>query len=163
MMPPGLAWTYCDSPVGPLLLAGDDEALHFVSFPDGDRPVSPAPSWREDAAPFAAVVRQLDAYFAGTLTAFQLPLTFHGTPFQKRVWETLLTIPYGETRSYGWMAQAIGKPTASRAVGAANGANPIPIIVPCHRVIGADGSLTGFGGGIATKQFLLNLETPRLL
>ncbi|MBK9168153.1 MAG: methylated-DNA--[protein]-cysteine S-methyltransferase [Bryobacterales bacterium] len=108
----------------------------------------------------AEALRQLHAYFAGELHEFDLPLAPEGTPFQRRVWEALRAIPYGETRSYGDIAKAIGAPKASRAVGAANGRNPIPVVVPCHRVIGADGSLTGFGGGLAIKRTLLDLETP---
>jgi len=109
-------------------------------------------------APFGAVKRQLADYFAGRRRDFDLPLVLTGTDFQKRVWHALLTIPFGETRSYGWLARKIRRPTASRAVGAANGANPIPIIIPCHRVIGSNGALTGFGGGIEIKKFLLEHE-----
>jgi methylated-DNA-[protein]-cysteine S-methyltransferase len=101
---------------------------------------------------------QLEEYFSGNRKQFDLPLAPQGTPFQQEVWHTLATIPYGETISYAQLAQRIGKPTAMRAVGAANGRNPLPIVLPCHRVIGADGSLTGFGGGLPTKQFLLELE-----
>ena len=153
-----LSYTYLESPVGRLLLAGDDDALHFVSFPSGDKAIRPKPEWIRSERPFDEAKRQLVAYFKGELRQFDLPLVLTGTDFQKRVWNTLKTIPYGETRSYGWLAQRIGRPTASRAVGAANGANPIPIIIPCHRVIGSNGALTGFGGGIETKKFLLALE-----
>lgn len=151
-------FTYVDTPVGRLLLAGNAEALHFVSFAGGSRAFGPRPAWTQADEPFAEARRQLAAYFAGDLRQFDLPLTFAGTDFQRKVWKTLQRIPYGETRSYGWLAREIGSPTASRAVGAANGANPLPIVVPCHRVIGANGALTGFGGGIETKRFLLALE-----
>ncbi|MHB8424822.1 MAG: methylated-DNA--[protein]-cysteine S-methyltransferase [Gammaproteobacteria bacterium] len=147
------------SPVGELLLAGDDAALHLIHFQAGPRPMKPETGWQQDARLFREVLRQLKAYFAGKLRQFDLPLKPEGTAFQMRVWRALRTIPYGETWSYGQLARRIGKPAASRAVGAANGQNPIPIIVPCHRVIGADGSLTGFGGGLSIKQKLLELES----
>lgn len=157
-MPETLRYTYVDSPVGRLLLAGDAAALHFLSFPGGHKAFGPKPGWRREDGAFVEAKRQLAAYFAGDLKAFDLPLAFTGTAFQKQVWHALLEIPYGETRSYGWLAATIGRPSASRAVGAANGANPLPVIVPCHRVIGASGALTGFGGGLDTKEHLLNLE-----
>lgn len=154
-----LRHTTIDTPIGPLLLVGDGEALHGIAF----APAAPDPSWREDAAALAPVAAQLDEYFHDGRTAFDVPLVLAGTPFQVEVWEALRAIRYGETISYGELAEQIGKPGAVRAVGATNGRNPIPIIVPCHRVIGADGSLTGFGGGIATKRALLDLErTPSL-
>ena len=158
MPDPGLSYTHMNSPAGRLLLAGNAEALHFLSFPSGHKAFGPKSAWQPDDAPFKEVKRQLAAYFAGALQRFDLPLVLTGTDFQKQVWNTLQTIPFGETRSYGWLAREIGRPTASRAVGAANGANPIPIIIPCHRVIGTNGALTGFGGGIETKKFLLDLE-----
>jgi methylated-DNA-[protein]-cysteine S-methyltransferase len=157
-MPEALQFTYYESPVGRLLLAGDDVVLHYLSFPGGHKAFGPKPGWLRADAPFAAAKDQLAAYFAGDLTAFDLPLVFTGTAFQKKVWQALQRVPYGETRSYGWLAAKIGRPSASRAVGAANGANPLPVIVPCHRVIGAAGALTGFGGGIETKKHLLDLE-----
>jgi methylated-DNA-[protein]-cysteine S-methyltransferase len=157
-MPEALRFTYYESPVGRLLLAGDDAALHTLSFPGGHKAFGPKPEWRRAEAPFAEAKRQLAAYFGGELQGFDLPLAFSGTAFQNKVWRALLQIPYGETRSYGWLAARIGRPSASRAVGAANGANPLPVIVPCHRVIGASGALTGFGGGIETKKHLLDLE-----
>lgn len=120
--------------------------------------MEPRPEWRRDDALFKEAFTQLAAYFAGGLTTFDLPLHFAGTAFQKTVWRALIDIPFGETVSYGALATTIGRPTASRAVGAANGANPLPIIAPCHRVIGADRSLTGFGGGLETKSFLLDHE-----
>jgi methylated-DNA-[protein]-cysteine S-methyltransferase len=153
-----LAYGYHDSPVGALLLAGDGDRLHLIGFATGSRAPRPRASWRRDETLFDAARAQLDAYFAGALTRFDLPLHFTGTAFQQSVWSALRDIPYGATTSYGGLARRVGRPTASRAVGAANGANPLPIVVLCHRVIGADGSLTGFGGGVETKRFLLDLE-----
>jgi methylated-DNA-[protein]-cysteine S-methyltransferase len=146
------------SPIGDLLLAGDDDALRRVHFQSGQRPIQPDPHWAPAARPFREVVQQLKAYFEGKLHRFDLPLAPEGTAFQLKVWQTLRTIPYGKTWSYGELARRIRNPLASRAVGAANGQNPIPVIVPCHRVIGANGSLTGFGGGLPIKQKLLALE-----
>lgn len=157
-LPATLAYGYLESPVGALLVAGDEAGLHCISFPRGDRAVAPRQEWRRDEALFENAFAQLAAYFAGALTEFELPLHFAGTPFQKAVWRTLIDIPYGETMSYGALAAAIGRPSAARAVGAANGANPLPIVAPCHRVIGADRSLTGIGGGLETKRFLLEHE-----
>jgi len=153
-----LYWHEVDSPVGRLLLAGNGESLVQMCFQSGPRPVQPHGGWVADAAPFRAVIAQLAEYFAGKRRRFDLPLAPRGTEFQRRVWWALTEIPYGKTISYGELARRIGKPSASRAVGLANGANPLPIIVPCHRVIGADGSLTGFGGGLAIKRKLLALE-----
>ena len=144
-----------DSPVGPLTLVSDGGSLVGLHF-EGWNPAAGA-ILRSDPV-LAMTARQLDAYFDGRLTTFDLPLAPVGTPFQHCVWSALRAIPFGETRSYGQLAEAIGKPSAMRAVGAANGRNPIAIVVPCHRVIGADGSLTGFGGGIERKKFLLSLE-----
>lgn len=157
-LPTTLAYGYLESPVGALLVAGDETGLYLISFPNGSRAVSPNPAWRRDDPFFKDAATQLHGYFAGELTRFDLPLRFTGTSFQKTVWQALLDIPYGETTSYGALATTIGRPTASRAVGAANGANPLPIIAPCHRVIGTNRSLTGFGGGLDTKRFLLDLE-----
>ena len=144
-----------DSPVGPLTLVSDGGFLVGLHFEGWNPPVGAL--HRSDTV-LAATARQLDAYFDGRLKSFDLPLAPEGTPFQQHVWSALRGIPFGETRSYGQLAKAIGKPSAMRAVGAANGRNPIAIVVPCHRVIGADGSLTGFGGGIERKKFLLSLE-----
>ena len=155
---PKISYGYFDSPVGPLLVAGDADQLHLISFPTEDREYLPRTDWHRDDALFAEVFRQLDAYFAGELTRFSLPLRLAGTAFQNTVWTALCDIPFGATISYGALAARIGKPGASRAVGGANGANPLPIVVPCHRVIGSDKSLTGFGGGIETKRFLLEHE-----
>jgi methylated-DNA-[protein]-cysteine S-methyltransferase len=153
-----LAYTYVSTPIGNLLLAGDDAHLHLISFPGGSRTRKPQSGWRRDDVLFGRVSEELSAYFAADLKEFTIPLELTGTAFQKAVWRALQTIPYGETWSYGGLAKNIGFPSGSRAVGAANGANPIPIIIPCHRVIGANGSLTGFGGGIDTKRYLLEHE-----
>ena len=148
-----------DSPVGPLLLAGNGDGLHALAFGAGSRPRAIDPSWRPDTGGVLTSVRnELDEYFAGKLRRFTTPVIFAGTAFQRQVWTELCRIPYGETISYMELAKRIKNPKAVRAVGLANGANPIAIIVPCHRVIGANGSLTGFGGGIPTKRALLELE-----
>ena len=148
-----------DSPVGPLLLAGNRDGLHVLSFGVGSRPRQVNPSWEADTTGVLQGVRtELDEYFAGRLRTFSTPLAFEGTPFQHQVWTELCRIPYGETISYLELAHRIKNPKAVRAVGMANGANPIAIMVPCHRVIGSNGSLTGFGGGIPTKRALLELE-----
>ena len=146
------------TPVGRLRLAGDESGLRSISFQNRFRPAAPAESPLSTEAPFREAIAQLEAYFAGALRRFDLPLAPEGTPFQREVWSALTAIPYGETLSYGELARRLGRPAASRAVGAANGQNPIPIVIPCHRVIGADGSLTGFGGGLAIKRRLLDLE-----
>lgn len=153
-----MLYTYVDTPVGDLLVAGDDAALRVMSFPTGRTRRQPAPDWVEDARPFQAARQQLGEYFAGRRERFDLRLEPAGTAFQRDVWQELLRIPYGRTRSYAELATRIGRPRAMRAVGSANGANPLPIVVPCHRVIGADGSLTGFGGGLPAKRLLLELE-----
>jgi methylated-DNA-[protein]-cysteine S-methyltransferase len=158
MTVPPLLYTYYDSPVGRLLLAGDGTSLHYLSFPSGHKAFGPRPDWTKDDDAFDPVKAQLSSYFSGTLSEFDLSLVLHGTDFQKRLWTLLMTIPFGVTRTYGDLAQVLGNPRASRAVGAANGSNPIPIIIPCHRVIGSTGKLTGFGGGIEVKRFLLDLE-----
>ena len=155
-------YTTFESPVGPLLLAGDSNALRLVSFESSKHAAPPRPDWNQNGAAFAEVIRQLQAYFRGELEEFDVPLAMEGTEFQIRVWNALRTIPYGETISYAQLARRIGNPKAVRAVGLANGSNPIPIIVPCHRVIGSDGSLTGFGGGLSTKKKLLELENKQM-
>ena len=147
--------------IGRLLLAGTADALQYLVFDDGSatkRHALPLHAWHEDDAPFEDVRRQLQAYFSGSLRQFDVPLAAAGTDFQKRVWKALGDVPYGETVSYGDIARAIGKPTASRAVGMANGRNPISIIVPCHRIIGSNGKLVGYGGGLDRKTRLLQLE-----
>jgi methylated-DNA-[protein]-cysteine S-methyltransferase len=149
-----------DSPVGLLTLAGRDGRLMHLRMVDQTYEPS-RDGWASDDAAFPVVVEQLESYFAGELLDFDLELELVGTTFQRTVWQALLTIPYGETRSYGEIAAQIGSPTASRAVGLANGHNPIGIIVPCHRVIGANGSLTGYGGGLDRKRALLALEKMR--
>jgi methylated-DNA-[protein]-cysteine S-methyltransferase len=158
MAEPAISYAYLESPVGPLLLAGDADGLLLISFPCGRRPRQPSASWVRDEGALVDASAQLRSYFAGELQEFSLPLRAQGTPFQNRVWSALKAIPFGATLSYGELARRIGQPSAARAVGAANGANPLPIVVPCHRVIGADHTLTGFGGGLATKRFLLAHE-----
>jgi len=148
------------SPVGELTLVASDKGLTAILWENDDPDRVRLADKTEDAAHPVLVeaARQLGEYFAGQREAFDLPLDFHGTDFQKRVWQQLLAIPFGETRSYGEIARALGQPTASRAVGAANGKNPISIVAPCHRVIGTNGTLTGFAGGLEAKQRLLALE-----
>jgi len=157
-----MTYTSMESPIGPLLLAGDERGLSLVYFVNGRRPKSPPGTWVEDKKRFKEVVRQLQAYFEGKLKDFDLPLVLEGTEFQLLVWRNLQKIPYGETVSYGQLARRIGSPDAARAVGLANGSNPIPIIIPCHRVIGSNGDLTGFGGGLPIKKKLLALESRQL-
>jgi methylated-DNA-[protein]-cysteine S-methyltransferase len=157
-----LAFTTMASPVGELTLVASDLGLVAILWEDDDParvPLGPMAE-RPDQPILREACRQLGEYFAGGRTAFDLPLDFRGTDFQKQVWAQLLAIPFGETRSYGQIAHALGCPGASRAVGAANGRNPVSIVAPCHRVIGASGKLTGFAGGLAAKQWLLDLERP---
>ena len=151
---------YCHvpSPVGDLLLAGSSGALELISFPTGAKARRPGPDWEHAEHAFAVAAAQLRAYFAGELRTFDLDVRLSVTPFQREVLGELRRIPYGETRTYGEIAARIGRPKAVRAVGAANGNNPLPIVIPCHRVIGAGGQLTGFGGGLGTKRYLLALE-----
>ncbi|MCG8369476.1 MAG: methylated-DNA--[protein]-cysteine S-methyltransferase [Proteobacteria bacterium] len=151
-------YCYLDTPIGELLLAGDGDGLATIGFPRGPMRRAPEPDWIFNEKPLAEARRQLVEYFAGERRVFDLPLQLSGTEFQVSVLEALLDIPYGETTSYGEIARRIGRPRAVRAVGAANGRNPIPIVVPCHRVIGSTGDLTGFGGGLDTKEALLRLE-----
>jgi methylated-DNA-[protein]-cysteine S-methyltransferase len=150
--------TTIESPVGDLLLFGDELRLRGVHMQEGRRPAVVAPGWKSAREPFSTVREQLGEYFAGDRTRFDLELAPVGTPFQELVWRALRRIPYGRTASYGEIARGIGHPAASRAVGMANGSNPISIVVPCHRVIGADGKLTGYAGGVERKRFLLKLE-----
>lgn len=147
-----------DSPLGPLTLVDDDGALAGVFMTDQRHLPEPATHGERDDTGLSGAREQLTAYFRRELRAFDLPLVLHGTPFQRRVWEALRTVPYGETWTYGELAAAVGQPTASRAVGLANGRNPVSIVVPCHRVVGASGRLTGYGGGLGRKQLLLDLE-----
>lgn len=147
------------SPVGPLLIAGDGARLRLIEFHAPRHRVKRDREWREgDCDLLRQAQMQLDEYFADRRRAFDLPLSPVGTPFQQAVWRELAGIPFGTTISYAQLATRLGRPSATRAVGAANGRNPLPIVLPCHRVIGADGSLTGFGGGLPTKQFLLRME-----
>jgi methylated-DNA-[protein]-cysteine S-methyltransferase len=159
----GSVYTTVDSPIGELLLVGDGEVLHGLHMQDAPRPMAVRPEWRRDDGAFPEARRELREYFAGERTEFEVPVEMEGTAFQRTVWSALRAIPYGETRSYGELARSIGSPSAVRAVGLANGRNPIAVIVPCHRVIGADGTLTGYGGGLERKRTLLDLERgPRL-
>ena len=151
-------YCYFETPIGELLLAGDKDALSMIGFPKGAMRRDPEPHWIYNEEPFEAVREQLTEYFDGKRKEFDLPLKLDGTEFQVSVLKALQDIPYGKTTSYGAIAKLIGRPKAMRAVGAANGRNPIPIIVPCHRVIGSSGDLTGFGGGLDTKEALLRLE-----
>jgi methylated-DNA-[protein]-cysteine S-methyltransferase len=153
-----ICFTFFNSPRGRLLLTGDGAALTGLYLPDHKGGCEPRADWQAADEPFADVRRQLAAYFAGKLRQFDLPLRMDGTPFQQRVWQALTRIPFGQTISYAELARRIGQPTAVRAVGAANGRNPISIIVPCHRVIGADGRLTGYGGGLECKAWLIGHE-----
>ena len=151
-------YDFFDSPIGPLVVVSDEDALIQLHLPKGGKPGHVAPEWRRSPGRLREARAQLAAYFAGKLLTFDLPLAPRGTPFQCRVWDELLRIPYGDTSSYIELARRLGQPSAMRAVGAANGANPLAIIVPCHRVIGADGTLVGYGGGLAAKRWLLDHE-----
>ncbi len=153
-----VTYTYMESLVGPIMLARVDAGLTHILFQNSKYPAKIREGWRRDDAPLREAIDQLRAYFAGKRVEFNLPLAPGGTPFQKKVWAALCEIPCGETRNYGELATHIGFPDASRAVGAANGRNPIAIVVPCHRVIGANGKLTGYAGGLSIKQALLEHE-----
>lgn len=152
-------YSYMDSPIGRLLLAGDKHSLKLVGFSSGNKARGADADWERFDEPFRKVKAQLNEYFAGERKFFDVDLAPDATPFQSSVLDALREIPYGETRSYRDIAEKIGNPKAVRAVGGANGSNPIPIIIPCHRVIGSNGTLTGFGGGLDSKRFLLDLET----
>ncbi len=162
-----MLYSTIDSPIGELLLLGTEGALHGLYMQAAPRPKAIAADWEHAPAAFSAASEQLREYFAGERTSFDLPLVLDGSLFQRQVWRALRDIGYGETLSYGELARRIGHPSAARAVGLANGSNPISVIVPCHRVIGANGTLTGYGGGLARKRALLDLEAglraPRLL
>jgi methylated-DNA-[protein]-cysteine S-methyltransferase len=147
-----------DSPIGPLTLVGNGDALVQIRFVEEGHPAPVAPEWRESRGALDEACRQLAEYFDGQRTQFNLALSPQGTAFQRAVWKALLDVGFGETASYSVVAQRIGRPAAVRAVGAANGRNPLPIVIPCHRIIGADGALTGFGGGLPTKAWLLRHE-----
>ena len=153
-----MQYCYLETPIGKLLLAGTEDALELIAFPQGSMKREPEPDWTYSEKPFSEACQQLDEYFRGERTEFDLSLRPHGTDFQLAVLDELLRIPYGTTTSYGDIANRLERPGASRAVGAANGRNPLPIVIPCHRVVGSNGALTGFGGGIDTKKTLLRLE-----
>lgn len=163
MNPSAISYSYWiwPSPVGALLLLDDGQGLCGLHFQDGAHPLQIDKSWKKQQSLFSSAIKQLDKYFAGRLHTFTIPLSLHGTAFQLSVWRALTTIPYGVTASYGTIAQKIKNPKASRAVGAANGQNPVSIIVPCHRVIGSTGKLVGYGGGLPIKTALLELEQSR--
>ena len=151
-------YSFFDSPLGRMFIKGDGQFVTGLYLPQHKGWRGPDPAWQESAEPFSVALEQLGEYFAGSRQEFDVPLKVAGTPFQQRVWQELVRIPYGTTITYAQLAQRVGKPTASRAVGNANARNPISIIVPCHRVIGADGKLTGYAGGVDKKQWLLAWE-----
>ncbi len=151
-------WTVVTTPVGEMMVIGDDDAVHFVHLPGSFRASAFDPVRTGVPSAVGEAAEQIDAYFTGALKTFALPLDPAGTEFQRRVWSALADIPYGTTESYGELAARVGNPRACRAVGLANGRNPIPLVLPCHRVIGANGSLTGYGGGLALKKRLLDHE-----
>jgi methylated-DNA-[protein]-cysteine S-methyltransferase len=153
-----MLFTTTESPIGELLLLGDGSALHGLYMQAGRKPMAPRPAWRRDDDAFDDARAQLDEYFGGERREFDLPLVMAGSEFERRVWRALEEIPYGETESYGALARRIGEPDAARGVGWANGRNPISVVVPCHRVIGANGKLVGYGGGLDNKRLLLELE-----
>ena len=154
-----MTYAYLEIPIGTLLIAGDENAVRRIAFPERGKAVRPEAEWQESTAgPVGIAMRQLREYFAGRRIDFDVPLALEGTAFQRAVWQRLQEIPYATTISYGELARRVGNPKASRAVGSANGANPIAIVIPCHRVIAGDGTLGGFGGGLPTKQILLELE-----
>ncbi len=153
-----IRYTILDSPLGDVLVARSERGLAHINFQQSDSPVSIQPEWTRDDSAFEDVAVQLSEYFAGKRQTFDLPLDPVGTEFQQGVWRVLVEIPFGETWTYGEIARRLGQPTASRAVGAANGRNPLPIVVPCHRVIGSNGKLTGYRGGVKFKEALLELE-----
>jgi methylated-DNA-[protein]-cysteine S-methyltransferase len=154
-----LLYTTIASPIGGLLLLGDGSCLRGLYMQEGRKPAAVSPGWRREPGAFAAAKAQLDEYFAGRRTGFDLALEAIGTPFQRRVWGALGQVGYGETLSYGELARRLGRPRAARAVGAANGSNPISIVIPCHRLIGAGGAMTGYAGGVEAKRSLLDLES----
>jgi methylated-DNA-[protein]-cysteine S-methyltransferase len=158
LIPKLMSYCQTSSPVGPLLLAADAAGLRHIEFVKGRHTAPLNPAWPGDEGLFQEPIRQLQAYFAGQLEAFDLPLAPQGTPFQLAVWQRLGQVPYGETISYGELARWLGNPQAARAVGSANRANPMPIVIPCHRVLGRNGKLTGYGGGLLIKRKLLALE-----
>ena len=156
-----MKYALLDSPIGELMMAGENK-LEIIAFPKSNTRPVPGKEWSLDPEWFSPVIKQLTAYFDGRQHEFEIEMELKGTDFQKKVWNELAKVPYGQTISYGELASRIGNPSASRAVGMANAKNPIPIIIPCHRVIGKDGSLTGFGGGLDVKQSLIDLEKTHL-
>jgi len=155
-------YTTFESPIGPLFLAGGEEGLKYLNIRKGKKKIEVPDDWQENKEFFSEISRQLEAYFAGQLKSFEVKLAPEGTEFHKSVWKALTEIPYGETRTYKEIAISVGKPKAYRAVGLANNRNPISIIVPCHRVIGTNGKLTGYASGLDVKEFLLRLEENNL-
>jgi len=155
-------YVWMESPVGKLLLVADEDGLIEIAFAEGRTTPIVHPEWTCGGALLGEPVRQLEAFFGGELRDFDLPLKPRGTPFQQRVWKLLREIPFGETISYGELARRAGNPAASRAVGLANGSNPIAIVIPCHRVIGSNGKLTGYGGGLQNKRWLIDFERSQL-
>jgi methylated-DNA-[protein]-cysteine S-methyltransferase len=151
-------YTTVQSPIGELLLLGDGEVVHGLYMQAGRKPVRIRAAWQRDDSALADAREQLAEYFAGERTSFDLPMQLNGSAFQRTVWHALTAIPYGQTISYGELARRIGRPDLARAVGTANGQNPIAVSVPCHRVIGSDGKLVGYGGGLENKRLLLDLE-----
>ena len=160
MLPDTINYTIMESPLGPILLARDSLGLRYIDFQDGEDSLIPESGWYLEHEGFDETQAQLRAYFNGELRHFDLPLAPRGTPFQLQVWQALQTIPYGETIAYAELANKVGRPNAARAVGAANGKNPLPIVIPCHRVIGSNGQLTGYAGGLHLNVALLSLEQP---
>lgn len=156
-------YTLLDTPLGALCIVGTTKGLTHVEFQDGERPVRPEPDWQENQGVLDEARKQLQAYFEGRRQRFTLALAPEGTPFQKRVWRELQEIPWGTTTTYREIAERLGQPAAVRAVGHANGRNPVAIVIPCHRVVGANGRLTGYAGGIATKRRLLQHEGALLV
>lgn len=155
-------YQWMESPTGRLLLVADKDGLRQLLFARGRTPPRVDPTWERGGPHLREPIRQMKAFFAADLQQFDLPLKPEGTEFQRRVWAALCRIPFGETISYGELARRVGNPAASRAVGLANGSNPIAIIIPCHRVIGSNGKLTGYGGGLENKQWLLDFERRQL-
>jgi methylated-DNA-[protein]-cysteine S-methyltransferase len=153
-----IRYVVLDGPIGPVVIAGGGRGLTAVRLTPENGDPSIDPAWQHDPGAFPTAVRQLTAYFAGELRAFTLDLDPPGTPFQQAVWAALQAIPYGTTTTYGDLARRLGRPTAARAVGAANGQNPLAVVIPCHRLIGSDGSLTGYAGGLSRKRWLLDHE-----
>lgn len=156
-----IVYAIIDSPLGGILVARNPVGLTRVNFQDGSERISPPASWRMDPAALAEAADQLMAYFEGKLRKFKLSLSPGGTAFQRQVWEAMQAIPYGQTATYAGLARLVGRPQAARAVGSASSRNPLPVVVPCHRVVGSDGSLTGYAGGLHLKQALLSLERQK--